>query len=284
MNLQPTNRDAGRPLSARHFRGMPRPYSEATQLGVIDQRVRTLVAAFNVDGVDGANAVIASVASCEGHGFLGRYSSPYVSFKSPMTVAAALHARLEQDAVAVQPRLRHYWTLEGHFNPANELVFRLAIPGIHHYRHATRRSFDYDFVVLASMVKEAVEAVLDQVGRQHAELNGTEKQNHYKYGKAKKNYVSFFSGTFSLARNTKRVSRVAPTALGCDGADRLGAIDACMQRQGLFSLVAWRKGAGRIRLLIQTWVWGELKQGTSMLARRFSRAAAQKSKPQRRLV
>ncbi|QIE30247.1 hypothetical protein [Caballeronia sp. SBC2] len=150
MNTQRTDWVAGRPLSGRHFRGITRPYREAAQLGVIDERVRTLVAAFNADGV------VASVASCEGHGFLGRYSSPYVAFKSPTGFAAALHALLERDSCTAHPRLQHFWTLEAHFNPAGELVFRLAIPGIRSYRHATRRSFDGDFVVLGLMVKEAL--------------------------------------------------------------------------------------------------------------------------------
>jgi hypothetical protein len=137
--------------AARFFRGATRPYGEAAMLGVIDMRVRALVAAFNVDDV------IETFASCEGHGRFGRYSRPYISFHAQTPVAAALAQVIDDHALASRPTLNHPWEIVARFNLFGQLVYRLSMEGEGYYHRTSRKGLDADFAMLAVMVGEALE-------------------------------------------------------------------------------------------------------------------------------
>jgi hypothetical protein len=141
----------------QHFRGAARPHSEALALGVIDPHIRVLVRAFNVPGR------IESPSSCEGHGFLAWYSSPYLAFRCRTAIAAVLASSLEGDALSRRPRLYFHWSVEPRFNRQGQIVFNLSILNRKYYRYVNRRRLDSDFSILASMMKETLDAVVDEV-------------------------------------------------------------------------------------------------------------------------
>ncbi|MEX3628533.1 MAG: hypothetical protein VB138_02640 [Burkholderia sp.] len=120
-------------------RGMGRAYTDAERLGLTDPAIRELVAAMN--RVD----LVATLASCEGHGGWGRYASPYVLFRSRVQWAAQLNARLEADAVSENPTLNYEWRVIGVFDADHRVIFRRAIPGIRRYRWVTRHRLNQDF-------------------------------------------------------------------------------------------------------------------------------------------
>lgn len=206
-------------------RGAALPYAEAVRLGVIDARVRDLVACFNVD------SLVASVASCEGHGFPWRYTSPYVAFKARNEIAASLHALLDADGISARPRLSYFWSIEAHFDPAGELVYRLAIPGIEQYRLVTRGSLDRDFATLASMVQKAVDKGDHLARSQDAGIKTRAKHEHHDGNDGKQNILP----PLRCALRTKRVIRITSPAMGRGFAQGLFAVDTLVQGHLSFS-------------------------------------------------
>ena len=113
----------------------------------IEPRVKPLVDAMNSTGV------METIASCEGH-YL-RDISPYVYFKAPVVLAAALERTLrpETDKPA-DPRLHYFWTLDGGFNGEYEPSFCIRAPKLDRSMPFRRKWVDHDLLVLADIVKE----------------------------------------------------------------------------------------------------------------------------------
>lgn len=131
--------------SPRYFKGRLRPHSSAVKLGVIDPRIRDLVAAFNREGV------VSSVSSCAGHRLWGLATrrTAFVMFSADTTLAARLAARIRRDQSGVS-ELHHYWQVDATFNVEGELVFCLSCPD----RRFNRRRLDTDFTRLRRWVDE----------------------------------------------------------------------------------------------------------------------------------
>lgn len=129
----------------RYFKGSLRSYPEAVGLGVIDPRIRELIAAFNV------HSVVSSISSCEGHRswkFDARQTA-FVSFSTRMALAARLAARIRLDQMTACT-LHHYWMMDAAFNTDSELVFCLSCPD----KRFNRRKLDADFAQLKSWAEE----------------------------------------------------------------------------------------------------------------------------------
>lgn len=123
-----------------------RPYSW------IEPKIKPLVDAMNATGV------MKTIASCEGHYF--RDMSPYVYFKAPVALAAALERTLRPErGKPADPRLHHFWTLEGHFNGEYELCFSIRAPKLDRSMPLRRKRIDQDILVLAEIIIEIVEVV-----------------------------------------------------------------------------------------------------------------------------
>lgn len=132
-----------------YFKGGVRAYVDAVKLGVIAVRIRGLVSALNVEGV------VATSASCEGHGWLGRITSPYVAFATDVERAQTLSEMLAVDSLAARPLLQHLWTITGHFDSNNGLLFRLAVPALEARSIRTSRgALDADFERLRLMAEQ----------------------------------------------------------------------------------------------------------------------------------
>ncbi|WP_337049919.1 hypothetical protein [Serratia fonticola] len=78
--------------------------------------------------VNRMNAIegIRTVASCQGHACPGK--APYVYFHATPEVASGIEMHLRQAEAEHDPRLHTLWTLEGIFNEAGILTFRLHAP------------------------------------------------------------------------------------------------------------------------------------------------------------
>jgi len=134
--------------TASHFiPGAPRAYREAVSLGVIDRRIRGLVAAFNVPGV------VTTLASCQGHywPFLMVRETPYVMFRTTTSIAAKLAVLVRKDSLqaAHLAYLNYGWIVEGHFDDQGELQFTLRF-GSSRFK---RTRVDQDFEVLRQWVQ-----------------------------------------------------------------------------------------------------------------------------------
>lgn len=127
----------------RYFKGRPRPFDEAMELSVIDEKIRSLCIAMNVPGR------MRTIASCEGHGnFFGQTSrSPYISFVSEISVAGKLDQLLQDDQVSISPKLKYFWRVTGEFSG---MELRFCLRGeIGFYR---RKKVDADLSAILSML------------------------------------------------------------------------------------------------------------------------------------
>lgn len=139
-------------------RGRHRPYAEAIRLNLIDPHIATLVEAMNIPGV------MRTIACCEGHVGLGRYSSPYVAFEASIDRAARWSDAVQGDALQASPRLRYHWEIVGKVSQEGGLVFVLSIPAIDRCRWVSRRRLNADIAVLEHLAQE----VLGNLGRDDA--------------------------------------------------------------------------------------------------------------------
>jgi hypothetical protein len=125
--------------------GIPREYHEADSLGVIDQRIRDLVAGFNVPGV------VSTQASCQGHRypFLAAWQTPYVVFRTKTTIAAEIAMRVRDDSLR-RAHLNYGWDIEGDFDDQGQLRFTLRCQSV----RFTRSGLDHDFAVLRAWARD----------------------------------------------------------------------------------------------------------------------------------
>lgn len=128
-----------------------RPYSE------IEPKVKPLVDKMNTTGL------IKTVASCQGHGFLGK--PPYVYFKASVSIAASIEQLLRDAAVSDDTSLQKVWVVEGRFDENYEITFLLYSPAHHERSHSLlafaffwlfRTRIDAELLSLASVVERAV--------------------------------------------------------------------------------------------------------------------------------
>ena len=128
-----------------------RPYSE------IEPKVKPLVDKMNTTGL------IKTVASCQGHGFLGK--PPYIYFKAPVSIAASIEQLLRYAAVSDDTSLQKVWVVEGRFDENYELTFLLHSPMYNERSHSLlafaffwlfRARIDTELLSLASVVERAV--------------------------------------------------------------------------------------------------------------------------------
>lgn len=128
---------------SKYFKGVPRPFDEALELAVIDEKIQRLSIAMNVPGK------MRTIASCEGHGnFFGQTSrSPYISFVSETALAGKLDQLLQDDQVSISPKLKYYWRVTGEFS-GTELRFCLRAQ-IGFY---SRKKIDADLSTILTML------------------------------------------------------------------------------------------------------------------------------------
>lgn len=128
-----------------------RPYSE------IELRVKPLVEKMNATGV------IRTVASCQGHGILGK--PPYVYFKAPQSIASFIEQLLRERTALGNPNNRLDWTVEGRFDENFELTFLLYSPTHYERSHSLvamalfcvfRKRLDAEFLFLSDVIDQAV--------------------------------------------------------------------------------------------------------------------------------
>lgn len=127
----------------RYFKGVPRPFDEAMELAVIDERIQRLCLAMNVPGR------MRTIASCEGHGnFFGQTSrTPYISFVSEIELAGKLDQIFQEDQCSVSPKLKYFWRITGEFS-GTKLRFCLR-PNIGFY---SRKKIDADLNTILSLL------------------------------------------------------------------------------------------------------------------------------------
>jgi hypothetical protein len=143
------------PRTPRYFKGVPREYSEAVKLGVIDHRVRGLVASLNVPGI------VSTFASCSGHLFPSYplWSSnklPYVAFRAAPELAGKLAGRLLRDSLDPSGQLHYLWTVTGHFDESDQISFALRCTAA---RWQTRSRLNEDMRLLGLWVDELFQAL-----------------------------------------------------------------------------------------------------------------------------
>ena len=110
--------------------------------------------------------VITTIASCQGHfgGFLRR--PPYVYFKSPVDVAAAIEQKLREASFFDDKKLKAPWLIKGLFDENYRLSFLLYSPKYEQESTSliedawcfllSRKNIDVDLNALAAIVKDAV--------------------------------------------------------------------------------------------------------------------------------
>ena len=136
------------PTDPAFVKGMPRPYAEAANLNVIDERIRDLVAVLNVPGI------VSTYACCEGHRYLLGQSSPYIAFVASSCFAVAFEQQLRNDSVSNSRRLYYRWANEPGINSDFAMSYRLHAPELDlgGGRKFDRNRLDADFEVLATML------------------------------------------------------------------------------------------------------------------------------------
>lgn len=120
-------------------RGAGRKFSDAKRLNLIDRHILPLI--------NGLNALhgIETLACCEGHGFLGRYSAPYVAFTAPTDIAFRFQIALDAANVSLTKPLSYYWNMDARYSVDGVLVYRLYAPTLDRHFWVTRRKLNSDF-------------------------------------------------------------------------------------------------------------------------------------------
>jgi len=110
-----------------------------------------------------ATGVITTIASCQGHGFLGK--PPYVYFKSSTKTAASIEQLLREATMLADARFKEAWVVEGRFDQNFELTFLLYSPAYHEMSYSFmaftfcgvfRKRLDSELLSLASIVEQAM--------------------------------------------------------------------------------------------------------------------------------
>lgn len=130
---------------------MKRAYSE------VEPKVKPLVDKMNATGL------IRTLASCQGHGILGK--PPYVYFKAPVYIAASIERQLREAAMFDDPGLNTDWIIKGLFDADYELAFLLHSPEYHEKSFSLwaplfiglfRKRLDAELLFLAYLVEKAM--------------------------------------------------------------------------------------------------------------------------------
>jgi hypothetical protein len=123
----------------------------------IEPKIRPLVDAMNATGA------IHTIASCQGHGVLGK--PPYVYFKSSVDIAASIGRLLREDAMSDDAKLHKAWVINGSFDQNYELVFCLHASEYHEKSFSIlapilfwvfRKHLDAELLALVRIVDHAV--------------------------------------------------------------------------------------------------------------------------------
>lgn len=131
----------------RRFKGTCRPYADALARGAIDERIRPLVAAFNVPGV------VSTLSSCEGHRWLFEraWQTAFVVFDCPVSLAFQLARAIRADVITGRDQLQYDWSVSGILDSDTEILsFILRC----HEDRFRRARLDADFATLARWAEE----------------------------------------------------------------------------------------------------------------------------------
>jgi hypothetical protein len=144
-----------------------RPYGE------IEPKVKPLVDSMNATGL------IKTLASCQGHGALGK--SPYVYFKAPVKIAASIEQLLREATLSEDVRLQKVWVIEGRFDENYDLTFILHSPECYESSHSLwslvffwflRKRIDAELLSLASIVEKAVLLNIGEIHKPYIAAHG----------------------------------------------------------------------------------------------------------------
>lgn len=137
-----------------------RPYEE------IEPAIKPLVNSLN------AAQGISTIASCHGHWY-GK--PPYVYFKAPVPVVAAIARLLREDSMGDSPKLVGNWCVEGIFDGEYNLAFYLRAPDYHRGAESTFKSFwlfgirrtrlNVELLTLTQLVEQAMHADIRDHGK-----------------------------------------------------------------------------------------------------------------------
>ncbi len=120
--------------------GLPRPYENALELGLIEPRIAEMVSHLNVPGI------VRTYACCEGHERVGDVELPYVAFAAEIDFVRVLNLKL-LGAAPGHGALKHHWIVEY----GQSFALRPHAPG-----KLRREAMDSDFATLCRIVDEAV--------------------------------------------------------------------------------------------------------------------------------
>ena len=163
----------------RRYMGIPRPYHEAKDLGVVDLRIRDLVEAMNIPGV------LETVASCEGHSkWWSGQTGPYVAYRATNDFVCKIEKLLREDEVSEHRKLFYCWSNRGYISSDFELIFSLQAPGIDTDKRTLKRhQLDADFKVLELMIKDASDErkTTSTIGKIENKSKCTNDKNAFKF-------------------------------------------------------------------------------------------------------
>jgi len=130
-------------------RGAGRPFSDVDRLGLIDRHILPLIRGMNaLEGVE-------TFACCQGHGFCGRFSAPYVAFTAPQSVACTFQLALEKEVHTSGKRLKFYWYMDARFREDGELIYSIKAPSLDRHFWVRRKHIDKDFLAVLAIFQES---------------------------------------------------------------------------------------------------------------------------------
>lgn len=98
---------------------------------------------------------IETLACCQGHGFCGKFSVPYVAFTAPQSVACAFQLALDKEVHTSESRLRFFWEMDARFRQDGELVYRIKAPTLDRHFLVRRKHIDEDLLVILEIFWES---------------------------------------------------------------------------------------------------------------------------------
>lgn len=130
-------------------RGAGRPFSDADRLGLIDRHILPLIRGMNaLTGVE-------TFACCQGHGFCGHFSAPYVAFTAPQSLACAFQLTLDKEVHTSGMRLNFFWEMDARFREDGQLTYNIKAPTLDRHFWVKRKRIDEDFLVILAILQEA---------------------------------------------------------------------------------------------------------------------------------